>query len=53
MTNKLPSRSLRVLDKLVWFICTARNAIVVIVCLIMAMVMDPEVPVTMINIFMF
>jgi len=42
MTNKLPSRSLRVLDKLVWFICTARNAIVVIVCLIMAMVMDPE-----------
>ena len=42
LTNKLPGRSLALLDKAVWFICTARNAIVVVVCLVIAMVMDPE-----------
>ena len=42
LTNKMPARSLHIVDKLVWFVCTARNAIVVIACLIMAMLMDPE-----------
>ena len=42
LTNKLSGRSLALLDKAVWFICTARNAIVVVVCLVIAMVMDPE-----------
>ena len=42
LTNKLSARSLHVLDKTVWFICTARNAIVVIVCLLIAMSVDPE-----------
>ena len=31
------------LDKVVWFICTARNAIVVIVCLLIAAVLDPDI----------
>ena len=39
----MSDRALRIVDKTVWFICTARNAIVVIACLIMAMCMDPEV----------
>ena len=42
LTNKLPGRGLALLDKGIWFVCTARNAIVVIVCLVMAMMMDPE-----------
>ena len=42
LTNRLSGRSLAILDKAVWFICTARNAIVVVVCLVIAMVMDPE-----------
>ena len=41
MTNKLSPRALQLLDKLVWFVCTARNAIVVISCLVMAMLVDP------------
>ena len=41
MTNKLSPRALQLLDKLVWFVCTARNAIVVIACLVMAMLVDP------------
>lgn len=31
------------MDKVVWFICTARNAIVVIACLIIASVLDPDI----------
>jgi len=42
LTNKMSARALRIVDKTVWFVCTARNAIVVIACLIMAMCMDPE-----------
>ena len=34
---------LAMLDKVVWFICTARNAIVVIVCLLIAAVLDPDI----------
>ena len=41
LTNKLSPRALQLLDKLVWFVCTARNAIVVIACLVMAMLVDP------------
>ena len=41
MTNKLSPRALQLLDKLVWFVCTARNAIVVTSCLVMAMLVDP------------
>ena len=42
MTNKLPAKSLFILDKLVWFICTARNAIIVIICLLLSWCLDPE-----------
>ena len=34
---------LNALDKVVWFICTARNAIVVIACLVIASVLDPDI----------
>ena len=42
MFNRLSPSVLRLLDKTIWFLCTARNAIVVIVCLVMAMLLDPE-----------
>jgi len=42
MTNKLPAKSLFILDKIVWFICTARNAIIVIICLLLSWCLDPE-----------
>merc|ERR1719347_1408663 len=42
LTNKLPAKTLFILDKIVWFICTARNAIIVIICLIMSWCLDPE-----------
>ena len=41
--NRLKPSVLAMLDKVVWFICTARNAIVVIVCLLMAAVLDPDI----------
>ena len=41
--NRLKPSVLAVLDKVVWFICTARNAIVVIVCLLIAAVLDPDI----------
>ena len=34
---------LNALDKVVWFICTARNAIVVIACLVIASVLNPDI----------
>jgi len=40
--NKLPPTGLKILSKTVWFICTGRNAIVVILCLILAAIIDPE-----------
>jgi len=46
-TNKLPARTLRVLDKFVWFICTARNALVVISCLTLSAILDPDIEVCM------
>eukprot|EP00092_Neocalanus_flemingeri_P034435 GFUD01037444.1.p1 GENE.GFUD01037444.1~~GFUD01037444.1.p1 ORF type:complete len:657 (+),score=135.37 GFUD01037444.1:71-2041(+) len=39
--NKLPPTGLKIISKVVWFVCTARNAIVVILCLILAAVIDP------------
>jgi len=42
LTNRLPAKGLFVLDKIVWFICTARNAMVVIICLVLAWYLDPE-----------
>ena len=42
LCNKLPRPALRFLAKFVWFVCTARNAIVVIVCLVVAMLLDPQ-----------
>ena len=42
MFNRLSPRLLSALDKTVWFVCTARNAIVVIVCLVVAMLLDPQ-----------
>ena len=41
--NRLKPSVLAMLDKVVWFICTARNAIVVIVCLLIAAVLDPDI----------
>ena len=41
LTNKLSPQVLQVVDKAVWFVCTARNAIVVVACLLLAMAMDP------------
>lgn len=41
LTNKLPAKSLFILDKIVWFICTARNAIIVILCLLLSWYLDP------------
>jgi len=40
--NKLPEKGLFVVSKVVWFICTARNAMVVIVCALMAGYMDKD-----------
>jgi len=34
--NQLPEKGLFIVSKVVWFICTARNALVVIVCAVMA-----------------
>ena len=42
MFNRLNPRLLSWVDKTVWFLCTARNAIVVIVCLVIALLVDPE-----------
>lgn len=42
MFNRLSPGLLSSVDKTVWFLCTARNAIVVIVCLALALVLDPE-----------
>jgi len=42
VTNQLPAKGLFILDKVIWFICTARNAIIVIICLVMAWCLDPE-----------
>ena len=42
LCNKLPRPALRFLAKFVWFVCTARNAIVVILCLGLAMVVDKD-----------
>ena len=41
--NRLKPNVLAAMDKVVWFICTARNAIVVIACLIIASVLDPDI----------
>jgi sodium-independent sulfate anion transporter 11 len=41
LTNRLPVTSLHCLDKLVWLICTARNAMIVLLCLVLAWVLDP------------
>ena len=29
-----------ILNKAVWFVCTARNAIVVIICLVMSLILE-------------
>ena len=42
MFNRLSPGLLSLLDKTVWFLCTARNAIVVILCLGLAMVVDKD-----------
>ena len=42
-TNRLPPKVLNIVDKIVWFICTARNAIVVIAFMILAMCLDPDI----------
>ena len=43
MFNRLLSpTTLKIVDKTVWFACTARNAIVVLVCLVLAMLLDPD-----------
>merc|ERR1719357_1377132 len=39
--NKLPPTALKIVSKLVWFVCTGRNAIVVILCLLLAAIIDP------------
>ena len=41
--NRLKPSVLNALDKVVWFICTARNAIVVIACLVIASVLNPDI----------
>ena len=38
----MPAKVLFIVDKVVWFICTARNAIVVIICLLLSWSLDPE-----------
>jgi len=37
------SRGQFILNKTIWFVCTSRNAIIVIVCLVMAALLDPNV----------
>eukprot|EP00090_Calanus_glacialis_P015453 TRINITY_DN24401_c0_g1_i1.p1 TRINITY_DN24401_c0_g1~~TRINITY_DN24401_c0_g1_i1.p1 ORF type:complete len:653 (-),score=122.04 TRINITY_DN24401_c0_g1_i1:57-2015(-) len=39
--NKLPPTALNILSKVIWFICTGRNAIIVILCLVLAAIIDP------------
>ena len=38
---KLPPTALNILSKVIWFICTGRNAIIVILCLVLAAIIDP------------
>jgi sodium-independent sulfate anion transporter 11 len=40
--NKLPEKGLFIVSKAVWFVCTARNALVVVVCAVMAGFMDAD-----------
>jgi len=40
--NKLSPTAQKVLAKTVWFICTARNAVVVVICAVMAGFVDPN-----------
>jgi len=40
--NKLPEKGLLIVSKIVWFVCTARNAIVVIICALMAGYMEKD-----------
>ena len=42
LCHKLPRPAFKFLAKFVWFVCTARNAIVVIFCLILAMALDKD-----------
>jgi len=37
------SRGKFILNKTIWFVCTSRNAIIVIFCLVMAAILDPDV----------
>ena len=37
------TRGRYILNKAVWFVCTSRNAIIVIVCLIMSAIMNPDI----------
>jgi len=37
------SRGRFILNKAVWFICTSRNAIIVIFCLVLAAILDPDI----------
>jgi len=37
------SRAKYALNKAIWFVCTSRNAIIVIFCLVLAMIIDPDI----------
>jgi len=42
-TTEGQSRGRFILNKAVWFICTSRNAIIVIFCLVLAAILDPDI----------
>eukprot|EP00095_Tigriopus_kingsejongensis_P008885 maker-scaffold566_size135349-snap-gene-0.23 protein:Tk08885 transcript:maker-scaffold566_size135349-snap-gene-0.23-mRNA-1 annotation:"sodium-independent sulfate anion transporter" len=42
--NRLGSKGRKVVGKIIWVLATARNAVIVIICLLMAMAFDPELP---------
>eukprot|EP00092_Neocalanus_flemingeri_P010828 GFUD01011660.1.p1 GENE.GFUD01011660.1~~GFUD01011660.1.p1 ORF type:complete len:675 (+),score=113.89 GFUD01011660.1:76-2100(+) len=45
LMNKLPEKALFAVNKTVWFICTSRNAVVVIFCLVLGAFLDPDIAV--------
>ena len=45
----MPEKALFIVDKTVWFICTARNALVVILCLVISAFLDPDIKICTTN----
>jgi len=43
--NRMSPKALKVVEKTIWFICTARNAVIVVLCAVVAGFLDPDIDV--------